>query len=81
MEATGGFDDERLSTYAREATFQTVMGPVRFGARGEWQEPRVLQVQFQDIEGNGIAQFAAGSRQVVLSPPGFAAGSLRYPFA
>jgi branched-chain amino acid transport system substrate-binding protein len=80
-EATGGFDDERLSTYAREATFQTVMGPVRFGARGEWQEPRVLQVQFQDIAGSGIAQFADGSRQIVLSPPGFAAGRLVYPFA
>lgn len=81
VEATGGLDDERLSTYARRATFQTVMGPVRFGARGEWREPRVLQVQFQDIEGNGIAQFADGSRQIVLSPPGFAAGSLVYPFA
>ncbi len=81
VEATGGFDDERLSAYAREATFQTVMGPVRFGAKGEWREPRVLQVQFQDIEGSGVAEFTDGSRQVVLSPPGFAAGRLRYPFA
>ncbi|MET3892680.1 branched-chain amino acid transport system substrate-binding protein [Bosea sp. OAE506] len=81
VEATGGFDDERLAAHAREATFQTVMGPVRFGAKGEWREPRVLQVQFQGIEGSGVAQFADGSRQVVLSPPGFAAGRLRYPFA
>ncbi|MGR7996947.1 amino acid ABC transporter substrate-binding protein [Xanthobacter sp. ZOL 2024] len=81
VEAVGGLGDERLSACAREATFQTVMGPVRFGARGEWREPRVLQVQFQDIEGHGVGQFADGSRQVVLSPPGFAAGSLRYPFS
>lgn len=80
VEAVGGLDDERLSAYARHATFQTVMGPVRFGTRGEWREPRVLQVQFQNIEGSDIAQFSDGSRQVVLSPAGFAAGSLRYPF-
>jgi hypothetical protein len=54
---------------------------VRFGVNGEWQKPRVLQVQFQDIEGDGIAQFGNGSRQVVVSPPAFAAGTLRFPYA
>jgi branched-chain amino acid transport system substrate-binding protein len=57
------------------------MGPVRFGAKGEWQEPRVLQVQFQDIKGDDIAQFGNGSRQNVVSPPDFAVGDLRFPFA
>lgn len=80
VEATRGFDDGQLSAYARDATFETVMGSVRFGAKGEWQEPRVLQVQFQGIEGDDIAQFGNGSRQVVVSPPGFAAGDLRFPF-
>lgn len=80
VEAVRGFDDARLSAYAREATFETVMGPVRFGANGEWQKPRVLQVQYQDIQGDGIAQFANGSRQIVVSPPAFAAGDLRFPY-
>lgn len=80
VEAVQGFDDARLSAYAREATFATVMGSVRFGVNGEWQKPRVLQVQFQDIEGDGIAQFGNGSRQVVVSPPAFAAGNLRFPY-
>jgi branched-chain amino acid transport system substrate-binding protein len=47
VEATGGFDDASLASYARSTTFQTVMGAIKFGARGEWAEPRVLQVQFQ----------------------------------
>jgi branched-chain amino acid transport system substrate-binding protein len=81
VEATRDVDDERLSAYARDATFETVMGPVRFGAQGEWQEARVLQVQFQDIKGDDIVQFGNGSRQVVVSPPGFAVGDLRFPFA
>lgn len=80
VEATQGFDDERLSAYARDATFETVMGSVQFGAKGEWREPRVLQVQYQDIEGNDIGQFGNGSRQVVVSPLDFAAGDLRFPY-
>ena len=44
-------------------------------------EARVLQVQFQDIEGASIARFGDGSRQVVVFPPAFAAGDLRFPYA
>jgi branched-chain amino acid transport system substrate-binding protein len=81
VEATGGFDDTRLAAYARSATFNTVMGAVRFGPNGEWAEPRVLQVQFQGISGHGTTQFQNGSRQVVLTPQNFASGELRYPYA
>lgn len=81
VEATGGFDDASLSAYARSATFDTVMGPIRFGVNGEWVEPRVLQVQFQGISGHGLGQFRNGSRQVVVSPPNFASGELGFPYA
>jgi branched-chain amino acid transport system substrate-binding protein len=81
VEASGSFDDASLSAYARNATFETVMGAVRFGARGEWQEPRVLQVQFQGITGNEVDQFRNGLRQIVVSPPGFTSGALRFPYA
>jgi branched-chain amino acid transport system substrate-binding protein len=81
VEATGGFDDAPLAAYARSTTFDTVMGPVSFGVNGEWAEPRVLQVQFQGITGDGVDQFQTGSRQVVVSPPDFASGELRFPYA
>jgi branched-chain amino acid transport system substrate-binding protein len=81
VEATAGFDDASLSAYARSATFHTVMGDIRFGAKGEWPQPRVLQVQFQGISGHGIEQFRDGSRQIVVSPPNFASGDLRFPYA
>ncbi|MBR1223166.1 amino acid ABC transporter substrate-binding protein [Bradyrhizobium sp. U87765 SZCCT0131] len=81
VEATGSFDDASLSAYTRDAVFETVMGAVRFGANGEWQEPRVLQVQFQGIAGHDVDQFRNGSRQVVVSPPGYASGALRFPYA
>jgi branched-chain amino acid transport system substrate-binding protein len=81
IEATGGFSDADLSEYARNATFDTVMGPVKFGVNGEWTEPRVLQVQFQEITGHEVGQFQNGSRQVVVSPHNFVSGDLRFPYA
>jgi branched-chain amino acid transport system substrate-binding protein len=57
------------------------MGDIRFGAKGEWPQPRVLQVQFQGISGHGVEQFRDGSRQIVVSPPNFASGDLRFPYA
>lgn len=81
VEATAGTNDARLTAYAREATFDTVMGPIRFGSNGEWAQPRVLQVQFQGIQGHDLAQFQQGLRQVVVWPPALASGQLRYPFA
>jgi branched-chain amino acid transport system substrate-binding protein len=81
VEATGGFDDESLSVYAREATFETVMGGIKFGVNGEWAEPRVLQVQFQGISGHDVEQFRNGSRQIVVSPPDFTSGAFSFPYA
>jgi branched-chain amino acid transport system substrate-binding protein len=81
VEAAGGFDDARLAAYARSTIFDTVMGAVKFGVNGEWAEPRVLQVQFQGITGHGVDQFQTGSRQIAVSPPDFASGELRFPYA
>ena len=81
VKATGGFDDARLSAYARSTTFHTVMGDIKFGANGEWAEPRVLQVQFQGISGHDVGQFRNGSRQIVVSPASFVSGKFSYPYA
>lgn len=80
IEKTGGLDDASLSAYARATTFQTVMGDIKFGVNGEWAEPRVLQVQFQGISGHEVDQFRGASKQVVVSPPNFASGSLDFPY-
>jgi branched-chain amino acid transport system substrate-binding protein len=81
IEATGGLDDTILSTFTSEATFNTVMGDIRFGRNGEWAQPRVLQVQFRNIAGHEADQFKDGSRQVVVSPSALASGQLLFPYA
>ena len=56
------------------------MGDVKFGKGGEWAESRVLQVQFQNIKGNGVDQFKDSTTQVVLTPSEYASGKLIYPY-
>ena len=81
VEAAGGFDDASLSAFARSATFNTVMGTIRFGVKGEWAEPPILQVQFRGISGHEVGQFRNGSRQIVVSPPNFTSGGLGFPYS
>jgi len=80
VEATGGHDDAALSAFTREMAFNTVMGEVKFGNNGEWTHPRVLQVQFQGIEGHEADQFTDGSRQVVVAPSAMMSGQLIFPY-
>jgi branched-chain amino acid transport system substrate-binding protein len=80
VEATGSLDDDALSAFTRDAAFNTVMGDVRFGKNGEWAHPRVLQVQFQGIDGHEPDQFMDGSRQVVVAPSAMVSGQLIFPY-
>ena len=77
--ATGGLDNKKLADYLHSATFETVVGDVKFAANGEWARSHVLQVQFQGITGNGLDQFKRPGTQVIVWPPEVKSGALRYP--
>jgi branched-chain amino acid transport system substrate-binding protein len=79
--AVKGIDDDKLADYIRATTFKTVVGDVKFGRQGEWEQARVLQVQFQHIKGNDIGQFRDTSTQVVVTPPEYKSGDVIYPYA
>jgi branched-chain amino acid transport system substrate-binding protein len=80
VEGTKSLDDAKLGDYIRGNTFKTVVGDVKFGAKGEWAESRVLQVQFQHIKGNDVGQFKDISTQVVVSPAQYESGKVIYPY-
>ncbi len=80
IEATKSLDDQKIADYIRANTFNTVLGDVKFGKGGEWAQSRVLQVQFQNVKGNDVAQFKDISTQVVLTPTEYASGKVIYPF-
>jgi branched-chain amino acid transport system substrate-binding protein len=78
--ATKSLQDDVLADYLRKNTFKTVMGDIRFGARGEWAEPRILMTQFQKVNGKELGQFDQPGTQVILYPEKFKSGQLATPF-
>jgi branched-chain amino acid transport system substrate-binding protein len=80
VNAVGSLDQEALAEYIHKSTFDTVVGPVKFGENGEWAESRALQVQFQNIKDNDLDQFREAGKTVILAPEKWASGKLIYPY-
>jgi branched-chain amino acid transport system substrate-binding protein len=80
VEGIKGVDQEKLADYLRTHTFKTVVGDVKFGPNGEWSEPRVNQVQFQNVKANDIEQFKDPKTEVILWPLELKTGDLMYPY-
>jgi branched-chain amino acid transport system substrate-binding protein len=80
VEATKSLDDAKLADHIRTHSFTTVVGGVQFGAKGEWANSRILQVQYQNIRGHDVAQFNDMSTQVVVAPAEYKSGTVIYPY-
>jgi len=81
VKAVGSLDDAALADYTRTATFETVVGKVKFGEGGGWAQPRVLTVQFQNIESNDISEFRKPNTQAVVYPRETASATLIFPYS
>jgi len=81
IKATKTLDNKVLAKYMHEQEFNTIMGKISFGPTGEWRKARVLQAQFQGVKGSGLDQYRREGTQVILDPPEFANGELKWPFA
>ena len=84
--ATGGrgrksLDQDKLADYLRSHTFKTIVGDIKFGPNGEWAEPRVLEVQFQNVKANDVEQFKDPKTEVILWPPELKTGDLMFPYS
>ena len=81
VKAVGSLDDATLSEHTRTATFETVVGKVKFGEGSGWAQPRVLTVQFQNIKTDDISEFRKPNTQAVVYPHEVASATLIYPYA
>ena len=81
VEGIKGVDQDKLADYLRTHTFKTVVGDVKFGPNGEWSEPRVNEVQFQNVKANDVEQFRDPQTEVILWPPELKTGALMYPYS
>lgn len=73
--------DDELADYIRKTTFKTIHGPIKFGANGEWEKGRMLQVQYRGIkQGAGVDVFRGMDYQTVLTPGDLKTGDIIYPY-
>ena len=80
VELAKSLDDEKLADALRKGKFETIVGDIQFGSNGEWVEPRVLAVQFQNVKANDLEQFRDGKTEVILWPPALKTGDIQYPY-
>jgi branched-chain amino acid transport system substrate-binding protein len=81
VKATGTLDDGKLADYIHNNEFKTIVGEIRFDAKGEWAKPRLLMVQYQNIDGSGLDQYRTPGKAVILYPPQYKDGELQHPFS
>ena len=81
VEGARTLDQDKLAQYMHATTFKTIMGDIKFGADGEWAEPRILTIQYQGVKGNDLEQFSKPGVQVILDPPAYKTGTLKYPYS
>jgi branched-chain amino acid transport system substrate-binding protein len=81
VDATKSLDQDKLADYLRRSTFKTIVGDIKFGANGEWEEARVLQVQFHDVKGGDLDQWKTADTQAIVWPAKYATGKTVYPYA
>jgi branched-chain amino acid transport system substrate-binding protein len=81
IKGANSLKDDVLADYIRKTTFNTIHGPVKFGAGGEWAKGRMLQVQYHGIkQGDGVEVFRGMSYQTVLTPTDLKTGNVIYPY-
>jgi branched-chain amino acid transport system substrate-binding protein len=80
VEGTKSLDQGKLAEHMHKTTYETVVGPVKFGANGEWEKTRMLMVQFRDIKPDDLEQFSKVGSRVVLYPASVKSGELQFPY-
>ena len=80
INATKGLDQGKLAEHIHSATFDTVVGKVKFGKNGEWDRTRVMLVQYHSISGNDLDQWRKPGRINILFPPDYKTASVKAPY-
>jgi branched-chain amino acid transport system substrate-binding protein len=81
IEGTKSLDQTKFAEYMRSHSFNTIVGEIAFSKDGEWSKPRVLEVQFQDIQGTDLEQFSNTKTEVILEPAEFRTGEVVEPYS
>ena len=78
--ATRSLQDRAIAEHLRRNEMMTIVGPIRYGADGEWAQPRVVTTQFQGVKDRNLEQFRKPGVQAILFPEEVKNGELKTPF-
>jgi branched-chain amino acid transport system substrate-binding protein len=81
IKATGTLNDDELADYIHKSEFDTIVGKIRFDTKGEWAKPRLLMIQYQNVDGNNLDQYRTPGKAVILYPPEYKNGEVQHPFS
>src|SRR5262245_44228340 len=70
----------QLGMFSNCGRLSAFTGDVKFGKGGEWEQGRMLQVQYRDIKSGDLEQFRGMDTQTVLTPSQYKTGDLIYPY-
>jgi branched-chain amino acid transport system substrate-binding protein len=79
--AVGNLDQRKLGDYIKTHAFDTIVGKVEYASNGEWKNPRVLWIQYQNVKGNDLDQFKHAGTQAIVYPKELASGNLQFPYS
>lgn len=74
--ATKSLDHKVLAKYLRENEMKTIVGGIRFGKDGEWQNARMVMVQFRGVADKNVEQFRQSGKQVIVEPAQYKTGEV-----
>ncbi|MFI4996607.1 MAG: amino acid ABC transporter substrate-binding protein [Hyphomicrobiales bacterium] len=67
-------DEAKIAEWLHKNPVETIVGRINFDAMGDWNERRVLMVQFQGVANHNIDQFRSAGKQVIIDPPALKSG-------
>jgi branched-chain amino acid transport system substrate-binding protein len=74
-------NDDQVADWLKKNELKTIMGNWKYGAKGEWTQSGMMQVQYHSIkEGAGLETWREMGHQTVLTPPALATGKVIYPY-
>jgi branched-chain amino acid transport system substrate-binding protein len=67
-------DEAKIAEWLHKNPVETIVGRISFDTMGDWNERRVLMVQFQGVANHNIDQFRSAGKQVIIDPPALKSG-------
>ncbi len=78
--AVGSFNEAKLAEWLHGNTVETIAGPVKFGADGNWVESRIVWGQYRGVQDKNIDQFRTAGKQIIVHPEALATGEVIAPY-